>query len=72
MHRPELLADVERVGGRVHVLLERVDAQVDRTGHGGSHRLAGEPVVLDLEVNLPVAVTEREELVLAVVEELVA
>jgi hypothetical protein len=52
------------------VLLEWVDAQVDRLRNRRPPQLAGEPVVLHLEMALPVAVAELD-LVLAVIVELV-
>ena len=42
--------------------VERVDTQVDRLRHRRSDRLACEPVVLDLDVNLPVPVADREQI----------
>jgi hypothetical protein len=67
-YRPQLLAGVEGVRGRVHVLFQRIDPRVHRTGHGGSQHRAGEPCVLDQEGHLPVVVTQREQVRLALAD----
>ena len=54
------------------MLLERIVAQIDRTRHSRPERRAGKPVVLQLEMNLPVAVANGEQIPFAKVEELIA
>ena len=67
--RPKLLASVERVAGGIHMLLERIDPEIDRARDSWSHQLAGEPVVLDLEMELPVLVADGKQVMFPVVEE---
>jgi hypothetical protein len=52
--RPKLLAGVKGVAWSIHMLLERIDPEIDRARDSWSHQLAGEPVVLELEMDLPV------------------
>ena len=70
--RPQLLARINRIGWRIHMLLEGIDPQVDRPRYGWRDRLPREPVVLDLEMYFPIPVTNGVEFMFAIIKELVA
>ena len=57
---------------QLSMLLEGIDPQVDRPRNCRLHRLPSEPVVLDLEMDFPILVSDRVEFMFAIVEELAA
>src|SRR5271154_5975004 len=67
--RPKLLPGVEREAGGFHMLLERINPEIDRARDSWSHQRPGEPVVLDLKMDLPVLVADGKQVMFPVVEE---
>jgi hypothetical protein len=61
-------AGIERVGGRIHMLLERIDAQIPWSGNRRFHRLPREPVILNHEMYFPILISDGEELMFPVIE----
>src|SRR5271165_1758847 len=59
---PQLFPGVERVAWGIHMLLERIDPKIDRARDSRPHRLSGEPVVLDLEMDFPILIAYGEQL----------
>ena len=70
--RPQLFSGVNRVGRRIHMLLEGIDPQVDWPRNCRRDNLTGGSVVLDLKMYFPIPVSDGIEFTFAIVEELVS